>query len=148
MIRINFQKLVENNEDCTINWSSKFNSNGQIILRPSKGENKLEWQVENFLLKMTSEDLDMLFDERFALIHEPPVMMDEKWNRIISIRSMISESLENIFEAEYSKEEVTGKKPGKRLYNNLAEKFIPVLYKDIRNAMIEYNTISRSWKMK
>ena len=104
--------------------------------------------VENYLLKMTSEELDNLFDDRGAnLVDEPPAGMFEEWNRVLILKGMISNSLGKIFEAEYSKDEVVGKKPGNRLYKNLATKFIRIIHTDMDNATIEYDTSKRSWKI-
>ena len=148
IIKINTKKLIENSEDYVRNWNTKLNSRGQIILDSSKGENKLGFYVENYLLKMTREEVDNLFDNRgSSLVDEPPAMMSEEWNRVFILREMISKSLGKIFEAEYSKEEVVGKKPGNRLYKNIATKFIRFLHADMDNATIEYNTSKRSWKI-
>ena len=147
IIKINTQKLIENCEDYVLNWNTKMNSRGKIILDSSKGENKLGFYIENYLLKMTSEEVENLFDDRGAnLVDEPPAMMFEEWNRVTILRRMISNSLGKIFEAEYSKDEVVGKKPGNRLYKNMATKFIRFIHTDIDNATIEYNTNKRSWK--
>ena len=148
IIKINTQKLIENSEDFVLNWNTKFNSRGQIILDSSKRENKLGFYVENYLLKMTSEEVDNLFDNRGSnLVDEPPAMMFEEWNRVFILREMISKSLGKIFEAEYSKEEVVGKKPGNRVYKNMATKFVRFIHADMNNATIEYNTNKRSWKI-
>ena len=148
MITIDIQKLIDNNKEFIINWSSKFNSKGQIVLDSSKGENKLKWYVENYLLKMTTEDLEKLFDERGSLVDESPALMFEEWNRITILRRMISNSLENIFEDEYSYDDVVGKKPGKKLYKNLATKFIPHIHANAECAFIQYDTDKRSWKIR
>ena len=149
IIKINTQKLIENSEDYILNWNTKLNSRGQVVLDSSKGENKLGFYVENYLLKMTSEELDNLFDNRCAnLVDEPPVGMFEEWNRVLILKGMISNSLGKIFEAEYSKDEVVGKKPGNLLYKNLATKFIRFIHTDMDKATIEYNTNNRKWKMK
>ena len=147
IIKINTQKLIENSEDYVLNWNTKFNSRGQIILDSSKGENKLGFYVENYLLKMTREAVENLYDRGSNLVDEPPSMMFEEWNRVFILREMISKSLGKIFEAEYSKEEVVGKKPGNRVYKNMATKFIRFIHADMDNAKIEYNTIKRSWKI-
>ena len=127
IIKINTQKLIENSEDYALNWNTKLNSRGQIILNSSNGESKLGFYVENYLLKMTREEVD---------------------NRVLILRGMISKSLGKIFETEYSKEEVVGKKPGNRLYKNMATKFVRFIHADMDNATIEYNTGKRSWKLK
>ena len=57
IIKINPQKLIENSEDYVLNWNTKFNSRGQIILDSSKGESQLGFYVENYLLKMTREEV-------------------------------------------------------------------------------------------
>ena len=112
IIKINTQKLIENCEDYVLNWNTKMNSRGKIILDSSKGENKLGFYIENYLLKMTSEEVENLFDDRGAiLVDEPPAMMFEEWNRVRILKEIISNSLGKIFEAEYSKEEAVGKKP-------------------------------------
>ena len=148
IIKINTQKLIENSEDYVLNWNTKFNSRGQIILGSSKGENKLGFYIENYLLKMTREEVDNLFDNRGSnLVDEPPAMMFEEWNRVHILREMISKSLGKIFEAEYSKEEVVGKRPGNRVYKNIPTKFIGFLHADMDNATIEYDTSKRSWKI-
>ena len=147
IIKINTQKLIENCEDYVLNWNTKLNSRGKIILDSSKGENKLRFYIENYLLKMTSEEVENLFDDRGAnLVDEPPAMMFEEWNRVTILKEMISNSLGKIFEAEFSKKEVVGKKPGNRLYKNMATKFIRFIHADKDNATIEYNTNKRSWK--
>ena len=149
IIKINTQKLIENSEDFVLNWNTKLNSRGQIILDSSKGESKLGFYVENYLLKMTREEVDILYDHRGSiLVDEPPAMMFEEWNRVLILRGMISKSLGKIFEAEYSKEEVVGKKPGNRVYKNMATKFVRFMHADMVNATIEYNTNKRSWKLK
>ena len=149
IIKINTQKLIENSEDFVLNWNTKLNSRGQIILDSSKGESKLGFYVENYLLKMTREEVDILYDHRGSiLVDEPPAMMFEEWNRVLILRGMISKSLGKIFEAEYSKEEVAGKKPGNRVYKNMATKFVRFMHADMVNATIEYNTNKRSWKLK
>ena len=72
IIKINTQKLIENSEDYILSWNTKLNSRGQVVLDSSKGENKLGFYVENYLLKMNSEELDNLFDDRGAnLVNEP-----------------------------------------------------------------------------
>lgn len=148
IIKINTQKLIENSEDYILNWNTKLNSRGQVVLDSSKGENKLGFYIENYLLKMTSEELDNLFDNRGAnLVDEPPAGMFEEWNRVLILKGMISNSLGKIFEAEYSKDEVVGKKPGNRLYKNVATKFIRNIHADMDNATIEYDTSKRSWKI-
>ena len=148
IIKINTQKLIENSEDYILNWNTKLNSRGQVVLDSSKGENKLGFYIENYLLKMTSEELDNLFDNRGAnLVNEPPAMLFEEWNRVLILKGMISNSLGKIFEAEYSKDEVVGKKPGNRLYKNVATKFIRNIHADMDNATIEYDTSKRSWKI-
>ena len=147
IIKINTQKLIENCEDYVLNWNTKLNSRGKIILDSSKGENKLRFYIANYLLKMTSEEIDNLFDDRGAtLVDEPPAMMFEEWNRVRILKEMISNSVGKIFEAEFSKKEVVGKKPGNRLYKNIATKFIRFIHADMDNATIEYNTNKRSWK--
>ena len=147
IIKINTQKLIENCEDYVLNWNTKMNSRGKIILDSSKGENKLGFYIENYLLKMTSEEVENLFDDCGAnLVDEPPAMMFEEWNRVRILKEMISNSVGKIFEAEFSKKEVVGKKPGNRLYKNIATKFIRFIHADIDNATIEYNTNKRSWK--
>ena len=149
IIKINTQKLIENCEDYVLNWNTKLNSRGKIILDSSKGENKLGFYIENYLLKMTSEEVENLFDDRGAnLVDEPPAMMFEEWNRVTILKEMISNSLGKIFEAEFSKEEVVGKKPGNRVYKNMATKFVRFMHADMVNATIEYNTNKRSWKLK
>ena len=149
IIKINTQKLIENSEDFVLNWNTKLNSRGQIILDSSKGGSKLGFYVENYLLKMTREEVDILYDHRGSiLVDEPPAMMFEEWNRVLILRGMISKSLGKIFEAEYSKEEVVGKKPGNRVYKNMATKFVRFMHADMVNATIEYNTNKRSWKLK
>ena len=66
------------------------NSRGQVVLDSSKGENKLGFYVENYLLKMNSGELDNLFDDRGAnLVNEPPVGMFEEWNRVLILKGMI-----------------------------------------------------------
>ena len=148
IIKINTQKLIENSEDFVLNWNTKLNSRGQIILDSSKGGSKLGFYVENYLLKMTREEVDILYDHRGSiLVDEPPAMMFEEWNRVLILRGMISKSLGKIFEAEYSKEEVVGKKPGNRVYKNMATKFVRFIHADMNNATIEYNTNKRSWKI-
>ena len=149
IIKINTKKLIENSEDFVLNWNTKLNSRGQIILDSSKGGSKLGFYVENYLLKMTREEVDILYDHRGSiLVDEPPAMMFEEWNRVLILRGMISKSLGKIFEAEYSKEEVVGKKPGNRVYKNMATKFVRFMHADMVNATIEYNTNKRSWKLK
>ena len=147
IIKINTQKLIENCEDYVLNWNTKMNSRGKIILDSSKGENKLRFYIENYLLKMSSEEVENLFDDRGAnLVDEPPATIFEEWSRVRILKKMISNSLGKIFEAEFSKKEVVGKKPGNRLYKNIATKFIRFIHADIDNATIEYNTNKRSWK--
>ena len=73
---------------------------------------------------MTREEVDNLYDRGSNLVNEPQAMMFEEWNRVHILRGMISKSLGKIFEAEYSKEEVIEKKPGNRVYKNMATKFI------------------------
>ena len=53
IIKINTQKLIENSEDYVLNWNTKLNSRGQIILDSSKGESKLGFYHKIFMLRIT-----------------------------------------------------------------------------------------------
>ena len=122
-IKIDIHKLVENDREFMIGF----------------GSSKLQWFLENFLLPITSEELEDFFPEG-SLIDETQIVTE--------LENLIIDSLENIFEAEYRRENVKGKKPEEPEIKNLANEFIPFLYEDIENAMIEYNMITNTWKMK
>ena len=121
-IKIDIHKLVENDREFMIGF----------------GSSKLQWFLENFLLPITSEELEDFFPEG-SLIDETYIVTE--------LENLIIDSLENIFEAEYRRENVKGKKPEEPEIKNLANEFIPFLYADIENAMIEYNMITNTWKM-
>ena len=121
-IKIDIHKLIENDREFMIGF----------------GSSKLQWFLENFLLPITSEELEDFFPEG-SLIDETYIVTE--------LENLIIDSLENIFEAEYRRENVKGKKPEEPEIKNLANEFIPFLYEDIGNAMIEYNMITNTWKM-
>ena len=121
-IKIDIHKLIENDREFMIGF----------------GSSKLQWFLENFLLPITSEELEDFFPEG-SLIDETYIVTE--------LENLIIDSLENIFEAEYRRENVKGKKPEEPEIKNLANEFIPFLYEDIENAMIEYNMITNTWKM-
>ena len=121
-IKIDIHKLVENDREFMIGF----------------GSSKLQWFLENFLLPITSEELEDFFPEG-SLIDETYIVTE--------LENLIIDSLENIFEAEYRRENVKGKKPEEPEIKNLANEFIPFLYADIENAMIEYNMNTNTWKM-
>ena len=121
-IKIDIHKLIENDREFMIGFCSS----------------KLQWFLENFLLPITSEELEDFFPEG-SLIDETYIVTE--------LENLIIDSLENIFEAEYRRENVKGKKPEEPEIKNLANEFIPFLYEDIGNAMIEYNMITNTWKM-
>ena len=105
----------------------------------SFGSSKLGWFLENFLLPITSEEMEDFFPQG-SLIDETYIVTE--------LENLIIDSLEKIFEAEYRKESVKGGKPGEGEIKNIANEFIPFLYEDIGNATIEYNTNTNTWKMK
>ena len=121
-IKIDIHKLIENDREFMIGF----------------GSSKLQWFLENFLLPITSEELEDFFPEG-SLIDETYIVTE--------LENLIIDSLENIFEAEYRRENVKGKKPEEPEIKNLANEFIPFLYADIENAMIEYNMNTNTWKM-
>ena len=121
-IKIDIHKLIENDREFMIGF----------------GSSKLQWFLENFLLPITSEELEDFFPEG-SLIDETQIVTE--------LENLIIDSLENIFEAEYRRENVKGKKPEEPEIKNLANEFIPFLYEDIENAMIEYNMNTNTWKM-
>ena len=121
-IKIDIHKLIENDREFMIGF----------------GSSKLQWFLENFLLPITSEELEDFFPEG-SLIDETYIVTE--------LENLIIDSLENIFEAEYRRENVKGKKPEEPEIKNLANEFIPFLYEDIENAMIEYNMNTNTWKM-
>ena len=121
-IKIDIHKLIENDREFMIGF----------------GSSKLQWFLENFLLPITSEELEDFFPEG-SLIDETYIVTE--------LENLIIDSLENIFEAEFRREKVKGKKPEEPEIKNLANEFIPFLYADIENAMIEYNMNTNTWKM-
>ena len=112
-IKIDIHKLIENDREFMIGFCSS----------------KLQWFLENFLLPITSEELEDFFPEG-SLIHETYIVTE--------LENLIIDSLENIFEAEYRRENVKGKKPEEPEIKNLANEFIPFLYADIEHAIIEF----------
>ena len=121
-IKIDIHKLVENDSE---------------YMR-SFGSSKLGWFLENFLLPITSEEMEDFFPQG-SLIDETYIVTE--------LENLIIDSLEKIFEAEYSKESVKGRKPGEGEIKNIANEFIPFLYEDIGNATIEYNTNTNTWEI-
>ena len=122
-IKIDIHKLVENDSE---------------YMR-SFGSSKLGWFLDNFLLPITCEEMEDFFPQG-SLIDETYIVTE--------LENLIIDSLEKIFEAEYRKEGVKGRKPGEGEIKNIANEFIPFLYEDIGNATIEYNTNTNTWKMK
>ena len=102
---------------------------------------KLGWYVDNVLLPMPRQDILNLFPDGLWV-------MSNELHKISALRTLIIKSLENIFEAEFKAGKIKGQKPGKQQLKNIATKFIPFMYADIRNATIEYYTKPRRWRMK
>ena len=127
-IKIDIHKLVENDREHMRSF----------------GSSKLGWFLENFLLPITREEMEEFFP-RGSLIDETYIVTE--------LENLIIDSLENIFEAEYRKEDVKGKKPGEPEIKNLVNEFIPYLYAkfayaNIGKSTIEYDTNTNRWKMK
>ena len=122
-IKIDIHKLAENDREHMTSF----------------GSSKLGWFLENFLLPITCEEMEEFFPEG-SLIDETYIVTE--------LENLLIDSLENIFDTEYRKEDVKGKKPGESEIKNLANEFIPFLYADIGKATIEYDTNTNRWKMK